>query len=70
MSLESSMDFGDGLNNNGPYRLTYLNAQPLGNGRIRRCGLVEGNVWLGGALRFQKPTPGPVHSLPRLWVRM
>lgn len=34
------------LNRNGPHRLMYLNAWPIGNGTIRRCGLAGVGVAL------------------------
>lgn len=41
---------GDGVNRNGPDRLMCLNAWPIGNGTIRRYGLIGGSMplWEAG----------------------
>jgi len=47
------------LNENGLHN-------PIGNGIIRRCGLVKIVVLLEWALRFQKLKPGPMWLSPFL----
>jgi hypothetical protein len=75
-------DFGScsGLKRNAPHRLMCLNAWPIRNGTIRKCGLVGvGVAWLEEVwhcvkqpLRSQnlKPVPFllPVHSDVELWA--